>query len=242
VTLPNGAFPLELLIPLYNYPNYWDLPNYIWDDLAASAANTSVTAIVNPNSGPGGAGPNGDYLIGMAQLRTAGVKILGYVSTNYGNRAIADVKADIDLYQQLFNINGIFIDDIARSASMKHYYEELYTYAQTAWANSASVVLNFGLQPNTNYYSSKILAGATFVVYENDEDTWNGFTNGHPAATQSLAALVHGASGSNLNSIVTKAIAQGMDYLYVTDRTLEQNPWDGLPSFWSALVAALTPA
>ncbi len=44
--------PLRVLIPWYNYPIHWSA-DYQWDDLASSASQIPITAIINANIGPG---------------------------------------------------------------------------------------------------------------------------------------------------------------------------------------------
>ena len=64
---------LEILLPLYSYPNWWEPAKYIWDDVAAANKQVPITAIINPDSGPGGCPPNSDYQRGIADLRAGGV-------------------------------------------------------------------------------------------------------------------------------------------------------------------------
>lgn len=45
VTSPNQ---LRILLPLYAYPEWWDAPAYIWDDVAAQGSNAPIVAIINP--------------------------------------------------------------------------------------------------------------------------------------------------------------------------------------------------
>ena len=87
------AADVRILVPLYSYPAWYAPAAYVWDDVAAAAARVPVTAIINPDSGPGGGPPNSDYEHGLAEQRVAGVVLLGYVATGYGARPAADVKA-----------------------------------------------------------------------------------------------------------------------------------------------------
>lgn len=97
------AGDLSILLPLYSYPNWYDGPSaYLWDDVAATGSSVPITAIINVNNGPGGGGPNSDFLRGLADLRAGGVSMIGYVFTKYGDtsaRPLAEIKADIDLWE-----------------------------------------------------------------------------------------------------------------------------------------------
>src|SRR5262245_59878845 len=86
---------LQILIPLYSYPSWDDPDSYLWDDVVTASKQVPITAIINPDNGPAGGPPNHDYQIGLAMLRSACVTILGYAPTNYGNRDIAEVKAEV---------------------------------------------------------------------------------------------------------------------------------------------------
>ena len=117
-----GGADIELLVPLYSYPAWYDPTNYIWSSVAAAAGQVPVTAVINPNNGPDGGPPNADYLAGLNDLRSADVTILGYVYTTYGARSLAAVQSDIDLYDQHFNIDGIFVDEVSTSTNQLGYY------------------------------------------------------------------------------------------------------------------------
>ena len=101
---------LQILLPLYIYPNWYDKHNYIWTQVIAAAKKVPIVAIINPNNGPNSAPPNADYQQGIRDLQQAGVKVIGYVPSNYAKRDLQAVKADIDLYTKHFHVEGIFID------------------------------------------------------------------------------------------------------------------------------------
>ena len=50
------AFGMEMLYPLYSYPNLYSPGSYIWDDVADANQRIDITAIINHNNGPGGDG------------------------------------------------------------------------------------------------------------------------------------------------------------------------------------------
>jgi hypothetical protein len=74
-------------------PAYFS-PGLLWD-LAISDAPATAIMIMNPNSGPGLSFDQA-YADTVAQAQSEGVKVLGYVYTQYTARNIAEVKADID--------------------------------------------------------------------------------------------------------------------------------------------------
>ncbi len=65
------------------------MDKYLWKELTAAAKKVIITANINPNMV---LMARAKYRLskGNRQLRRAGVKIVGYVPTNYGKR---DIKA-----------------------------------------------------------------------------------------------------------------------------------------------------
>ena len=94
-----------LLVPAYFYPGP------LWTTIKNTYANDTGVFVANPNSGPGTT-VNTDYRTYMASMRASGVKVIGYVSTSYGHRSIALVKADIDAYRSMYTVDSFFLDEI----------------------------------------------------------------------------------------------------------------------------------
>ena len=84
-----SAGPSQILVPAYFYPT----TSNDWNRMGAAAQQVSLTAILNPNSGPGkSADPN--YVTATNKLLAAGGSVVGYVSTSYGSRSLASVEAE----------------------------------------------------------------------------------------------------------------------------------------------------
>ncbi|MEZ4866386.1 MAG: spherulation-specific family 4 protein [Caldilineaceae bacterium] len=248
--LPNNAAAhttadpkVQILLPLYRYPEWWDSAAYIWDDVAAANARVPITVIINPNDGPDGGPPLDDFVRGMSDLRAGGVRMIGYIPTNYGARDINAVMADVDLYDTHFaahGVTGIFFDEVTDSADKLAYYEQLYTYVK-AKANLDEVFLNPGAPFDEGYLTRP--AGDTVVLFEDAGSNWptyeaDAFVANYPATR--FVALIHGTSTdfALIRSYVDLAVGRNIGYLYITDDGLP-NPWDSLPSFWDDLLAYL---
>jgi proteasome lid subunit RPN8/RPN11 len=230
---------LEILIPLYAYPNWYDPETYIWDDVAAANSQVPITVIINPDSGPGGCPPNVDYQHGLDDLREAGVTILGYVHTSYSERDVEDVKSEIDQYDQCFDIHGIFLDEVyggSCSAERCGYYQELYEYVKSR-PNLDTVICNPGTQVDECYLSRP--ACDTVVAFEGYSSSWPeyepcAYVTAYPS--ERFALIVHSVPDvDTMKSHIDLAVARNIGYVYVTDDTLP-NPYDSLPSFWQAEV------
>jgi len=226
---------LRIMIPLYAYPSWYKPADYIWDDVATAARKVPVTAIINPNSGPDGGSPNSDYVHGLNDLRNGGVTILGYVATGYGKRDIAAVRAEIDLYDRYYNINGIFLDEADNTADFISYYTNLYSYIKSR-TNLNEVVINPGIGTVEEYSSAP--ASDTAVIFEID----NGWPAYVPDAyvprypPERFCALLYNVSNETImRHYVDSAVQRNIGYIYVTDDK-GANPWDTLPSYWISFV------
>lgn len=106
------------------------------DDLSLNAtSDVNYTIIVNPDSGPGNTSlPNDDYLPAIQRLNSyPNARTVGYVRTNYSNRALDDVLQDITTYSgwanssQGIQMHGIFFDE-----AVHEYTAEAAEYMRTA--------------------------------------------------------------------------------------------------------------
>ena len=126
---PMLAAPLGITVPAYFYPGP------LWDQLNAAAGEVPLTAIMNPASGPQ-AGPADvtNYNFAVRALQAAGGRVIGYVSTRYGDRPLSEVIADIDLYlTQYTPLNGFFMDEMKQAPGAVDllYYQEIYRYIKS---------------------------------------------------------------------------------------------------------------
>jgi hypothetical protein len=236
----NSAPKLQILLPLYIYPNWYDKNKYVWKQVIAAAKKVSIVAIINPNSGPNNAPPNSDYQQGIKDLHQSGIKIVGYVPSNYSNRDIQAVKADIDIYTKYFKVDGIFIDEAASSTAKSSYYQQLYRYIKSK-STKHNVIINPGVNLEETYISQGV--ADTIITFENYQKNWNNYApvkyqKNYPA--QKFAALVHTTANRKLmKSTLDRAIKNNLGYIYITDdsiNTPNKNPWDTLPEYWQAEV------
>jgi Ca2+-binding RTX toxin-like protein len=182
----------------------------------------------------GGSTPNSDYIKGLADLRAAGVAIAGYVWTDYGRRDLEEVKAEIDLYHDYYNVNGIFFDEAASGASQVNYYKDLYNYVIKT-SKLDKVILNHGTKPDTRYLSE--LPNANLVIFESNTG-WSQASN-PPSGYNSnrFSSLMYSvADPAVMKNNIDIAVNRNVGYVYVTDDGADGNPWDRLPSYWQQQV------
>ena len=236
----NHQSKLQVLLPLYIYPNWYNKNKYAWKQVITAAKKVSIVAIINPNSGPNNAPPNTDYQQGIKDLHQAGIKIVGYVPSNYSNRDIQAVKADIDLYTKYFKVDGIFIDEAASSPEKSNYYQQLYQYVKSK-SNSYNVIINPGVNLDEKYLSQGV--ADIIVTFENYYKDWKNYESVKQSKSYSarkFAALVHTTANRKLmKSTLDRAFKNNLGYIYITNdstNTPNKNPWDTLPEYWQAEV------
>jgi len=231
---------LGILVPWYNHPNHYDPPNYKWPNIAQERdEHTPITAIINPSSGPGVGGPNADYVVGADLFLQSGVKMLGYVLTNYGGRLLADVKADIDEWADNWTkyVTGIFFYEIPDSSifdlAKMNYYREVVEYARSK-IPGGEIVIN----PGTDLDDPLAGLGDIVSSFEDTEASWTVNKAIATARKNTHLALIHTVTTETgregMRNLVQQAFDEGYRWVYFTDDALP-NPWDALPTDWSSL-------
>jgi serine/threonine protein kinase len=227
---------LSLLVPAYIYPEGAGLKH--WEQLLAAAAKAPVVVIANPASGPG---PKADanYAAIISRAKKAGVTVIGYLTTKYTKRPLAEARADIDKWARFYpDIQGVFLDEQASGADAVDHYVALYQEARKAIPN-ALVVSNPGTSCAEAYLARP--AADVVCIFEDPK----GYDNFKPLEwtkrypPQRFAALVtRTVDAARMERYVGDAPHRRLGYFYVTSGD-EPNPWDKLPTYWDAEVAAV---
>ena len=209
---------LFILLPLYLYPS---TSASAWSNVTAAIEaypKVQWQVIVNPNSGPGttgGSPADPNYITAIAKLNSyTNVQTLGYVDTQYTQRAYSAVTTDINTYASWsdypnadISIAGIFFDDVNNTASdpVYTYMHNASTYAYaTVPSDVTPVVFNPGsLAPTQlfDYCDTMVEFENTFANYKNDttiKTIPSGYrgqsaiiVNSTPVKTANIASLVH---------------------------------------------------
>jgi Spherulation-specific family 4 len=232
---------LQILLPLYIYPNWYAKDKYVWKQVTLAAKKVSIVVIINPNNGPNGAPPNLDYQQGIKDLHQAGIKIIGYVPSTYAKRDLQAVKADIDVYLKDFKLDGIFIDEAASTEDKFTYYQQLYRYIKSTTSSPNQVIINPGTDIAEIYFQQPV-ADVT-VTFENYQKVWTNYRPPKYAksyASHYFAALIHTTANRQLmKSTLDRVVKNNFGYIYITNDsidTVDRNPWNSLPEYWQAQV------
>jgi hypothetical protein len=222
----------RLAIPTY-FP-----PGPLWTQLDAAAGSVGV-AIVNPDSGPGKA-RSPAYAAQVKKSRSCGIRVIGYVDTDYAARPISDVCRDIKRYATWYGVDGIFLDQVSVRRTHLAYYAEI-SAAIKAGDPTALVVLN----PGAAVPESFMTAADIVVTFE---DTYDAYTKGYRAPRwmrryppERFWHLIHGVPTEKaLRRTLSLSKRRRAGWLYTTPATLP-NPWSTLPpdSYWAAELAAI---
>ena len=235
--LASGAFAM---FPAAVQAQNMAVPNYIyppWSQMDAGAPVVSLS-VMNPNSGPGSS-VNSDYASAVKTAQSAGVRVLGYVWTNYAGRSLAAAEADITAYYNWYKVDGIFLDGASTSCLQEPYYATLYTFIKDE-GGLGRVIINPGEQTSSCYTA----AADTIVNFEGSYSQYVGSYSA-PSWVRSASAsefwqIIYGTSTSHLSNAVALSKARNAGYVYVTSYGLP-NPYGALPStsYWKSELTAI---
>lgn len=238
-----------VLVPLYAYPA--DVhTNAVYNrliDLKRRYETVQAWVVLNPASGPGKAA-DANYTKAIDRLRGAGCVVLGYVSTGYGKRAAADVRAEIDAWLKLYpRTQGIFFDEMIYEDTDAGvtYQSGLAKYARDAgcWPT----VGNPGADTPGRYFAGD--AADVILVHEGADwpaearlkgDYFGGYSD-YPPFTRGV--LVH--SQADLDADKLRMVRKYARWVYVTEAPHRAgdpkaaNPWERLSKHMDALFEQL---
>jgi len=225
-----SAGPTGTIVPLYSDPT-----SSYWSALIAAKNNhpsVPVVAIVNESNGPGTSVVS-SYATGIANLQSAGITVIGYVWTNYGARALADVENDISLWKSLYpSVTGIFFDGMAyQNTNYVSYYQTLDGYAR-----SKGFTYTVG-NPGADTLPQYVGTVNTILVYES-AGLPGSLASWHANYAPSNFGIIPYQVASPDQTFINTA-RQTIGYIYMTDDGADGNPWNSLPPYIDTLLGEL---
>lgn len=217
------------------------VPAYAWSSAfwnGAIDSHPAPSVIILDITGVGaGTAPEPHFQALVDKAHAAGIKILGYSSTEYGQRPAAQVEADVRNYQSWYHANGMFLDLTASDTGELGYYQNLAGYIHSTIPQSL-IWLNPGDFPAQGYMS----VGDVVMVFEGSYAGYRqlqvpGWVSHYDPSR--FVNVVYATSGSDLASAVSLAGSRRAGYLFVTDLPGSPNPYGALPSYWSQEVTAV---
>jgi hypothetical protein len=173
----------------------------------------------------------------LRQTRRRGIRVLGYVTTDYGNRALAEVKSDVDRWHAWYTIDGIFFDEAPSSAELLDYCLALYEFTKSESGRHHRVVLNPGTQTAEDFMTA-------CDILVNSESRWSTYRDAFPGNQGWVARypaarfwhLIHGCpTEAEMQTALQLARSRNAEWTFVTDCT-DANPYRRLPgrTYWES--------
>jgi hypothetical protein len=191
--------------------------------------------VMNVYNGPG-AERDPYYTPIVEALIGAGVRIIGYVDTDYGRRPITEIAQEVARYHRWYRIEGVFMDQVSPGLEKLEHYAQAVLAARTAKARF--VVLNPGTHPHPGYLD---LANVTVTF----EGTWSQYValkvpkwvTRFPASR--FCHLVHSVPLGEFAPGLVLGTDRHARSIYLTDGRGD-NPWDHLPDQLTSAVRRVT--
>jgi Spherulation-specific family 4 len=210
----------RLVVPAYFHP---DARPRDWAWLAEHPKEVRLV-ILNVASGPGTA-PEPAFRAAVDRLHAAGVGVIGYADTDYGDRRQVDVLADLGQYQDWYGVEGLCLDRVASSADKLPWFSALTARLRAAGART--LFFNHGTHPDAGYAQLAELLG-TF------EGPWHAYrrleiprwTTAFPP--EKFYHVVYSVPPGRFDDAVRLALRRRAAAVYVTWR-YGDNPYDRLP-------------
>lgn len=185
------AYPNKMIIPGYVYPSPTD-PTAVAYWNAIIAAKTETKAVILDPGNPGGPGTavDANYTALITRLHTAGIKVLGYISSGYstvplfnstwaGNLyATQDVNTQAGDWIAWYGIKDYFVDQVSSSlpgtTDELSYYTPLSNLLRLAGGTTPNfIVYNPGQVFNQEYVTATVSPNGfaqhladTYVIFE----------------------------------------------------------------------------
>ena len=212
----------RLLVPLYVHPA---VDPAAWRALIRAGPQL-YGVVLNIADGPG-ATPDPPFVAAAGRLREAGVRLLGYVDTAYGDRPARAVVRDLRRYRRWYDTDGTFLDRTASGTGKLRHYRRLARAARLC--GSGTVVLNPGVHPAPGYVvfaDLLVTFEGTWRTYREADFTVPAWTGAHPP--DRFCHLVYDVP-DELCPLAARTARMRGAAVHCAVPGSGVNPWSGLP-------------
>jgi Spherulation-specific family 4 len=217
------------------------VPAYPWSSAFWTRAINSKPApavmILNITGTGAGTAPVSHFQTLVRKAQKAGIAVLGYSSTEYGQRPAAQVETDAKNYRAWYKVNGMFLDLTANTRGELSYYRGVAKYIRSVIPSSV-IWLNVGAYPAQGYMS----VGNVIVAFEGSYASYRQLQvpawTAHYRAIR-FADVIYATPAPDLASAVSLSRQRRTADMYVTNLAGSPDPYTALPSYWRSEVAAL---
>ena len=170
-------------------------------------------------------------------MKDAGIKVVGYIYTEYGKRPASTVEDRMALYMDLYDVDGVMFDEMARLPGEEEYYSRLGLHAKRL-----GMSLTVG-NPGAPIAESYLPTLDVIEIYEGA---------GYPSFSDLGARTFHGRYGpekfgafihslTSYSALWVKRSARYVKHVYLTTGSLP-NPYDPISPYLSELASDLSSA
>ncbi len=207
----------------------------VWNEVIQGAPAVGLI-VFNPSSGPGSL-PLLALASEVARAQAAGIKVVGYVPTEYadGNVSVASAEHEVDEFQAWYHTDGFFFDQANASCALRPsgYYAALYDYVKSK-GPGLIVVLNPGVTPGACYTEmSDIIVSFenTLQAYQTGYES-SDWTYQHPS--NSFLHIILGApDAESMMAAINEAESRNAGWVYVTSQDPGSgNTYGQLPTYF----------
>jgi len=247
-----AACTAGILFPFYIYPSKTISCDQWQTMISTLNAHPSlpITLVINPGTGPGGTLPDSEYQACLPTLRQTSnslVKLVGYVSTNYTNRAASDVNGDVSTYANwpaAYRPDGIFFDEVSADAGSASTYNGYISNAQSlSWhSSSAYTILNPGTAVPDAYFEEADLVITEEVHYDDFNNDELNLTDSNEPPSKQAVVLINGPSTLPTSTVDQLITTDQLNSIFITDVTEADNAYGSYPSYWTDFVSAVASA
>jgi hypothetical protein len=214
-------------------PSYFYAGN-LWDQ-AIGTKPTPPVMFLNVDSGPG-TGPDSHFQQLVKSAQQHGITVLGYSSTEYTGKPIAQVEAEIADYKNWYGVNGMMLDLTQGTAGALSYYQTLYNYIHSE-ISGAVIWLNVGSYPVSSFMNVANVVMAFEGSYASfQSSSVPSWVSGY--ARDRFAQVIYDTPEADMAAAISTAWSRRAGNLFMTDLG-EPNPYGALPSYWSAEAGAV---
>jgi hypothetical protein len=222
---------LRLGLPAYGYPG-----TGLWESLSTVQAGALV--IMDPADGPGRS-IDPRYSATVSEAARNGLRVLGYVTTDYGRRSAAEMEEEVERYREWYGPSGIFLDQVPASISSSAAIARTVSHIRAA---GLSLAINPG-QPDIDPDDAALVDHV--VNFEGSHSSYGccRFPDWvRDVASAKFWHLIYEVRDARaMRKVAALAGRAHAGVVYITDATMP-NPWERLPSYWREEQALLASA
>lgn len=207
-----GTSKTSVMLPLYIYPTHWEED----ENLTAliEATDGEFVAIISPSKDE----KSDSYVAGIDYLYGKNVKMIDYITTDYGERNEQEIYDQIDEYVDFYGtekVSGIFFDEVSlKTTEEEAYMKDISDYAKSK--NLNFIAINPGTTIDQDIFDEKYYD--IVLTREGSYTKYSTLTNTVLSSTKTKQSLVvyECPDLSSYTSEIQKAKDQGYNYIYFT--------------------------